>query len=58
MKRKLEAKIDTLEKSMKNLSVKLNREVLKLKEESPPFAWKISGFNGLLKVAEHSFGSL
>ena len=50
--RKLEAKIDTLEKSMKNLSVKLNREVLKLKEESPPFVWKISGFNGLLKSAK------
>ena len=50
--RKLEAKIDALEKSMKNLSVKLNREVLKLKEESPPFVWKISGFNGLLKSAK------
>ena len=50
--RKLEAKIETLEKSMKNLSVKLNREVLKLKEESPPFVWKISGFNGLLKSAK------
>ena len=64
--KRLEAKIDALEKqvqvkwnsqqqSMKDLSLKLdrqNKEVLKLKEESPPFVWKISGFNGLLKSAK------
>ena len=61
--KKLEAKIDALEKQVedkwnfqqkltRDLSVKLNREVLKLKEESPPFVWKISGFNGLLKSAK------
>ena len=64
--KRLEAKIDALEKqveekwnfqqqSMKDLSVKLNRqnsEVLKLKEESPPFVWKISRFNGLLESAK------
>ena len=64
--KRLEAKIDTLEKQVEkkwnlqqqlttDLSVKLNRqnrEVLKLKEESPPFVWKISGFNGLLKSAK------
>ena len=61
--KKLEAKIDALEKQVedkwnfqqkltRDLSVKLNREVLKLKEESAPFVWKISGFNGLLKSAK------
>ena len=61
--KKLEAEIDALEKQVedkwnfqqkltRDLSVKLNREVLKLKEESPPFVWKISGFNGLLKSAK------
>ncbi|CAH3026912.1 unnamed protein product, partial [Porites evermanni] len=61
--KRLEAKIDALEKqveekwnfqqqSMKDLSVKLNREVLKLKEEPPPFVWKISGFNRLFKSAK------
>ena len=61
--KKLEAKIDALEKQVedkwnfqqkltRDLRVKLNREVLKLKEESPPFVWKISGFNGLLKSAK------
>ena len=61
--KRLEAKIDALEKKVNEkwnsqqqltteLSVKLNRKVLKLKEESPPFVWKISGFNGLLKSAK------
>lgn len=60
--KRLEAKIDALEKKVEekwnsqqqlttHLSV-LNRKVLKLKEESSPFVWNISGFNGLLKSAK------
>lgn len=60
--KRLEAKIDALEKKVEekwnsqqqlttHLSV-LNRKVLKLKEESSPFVWNISGFKGLLKSAK------
>ena len=70
--KRLEAKTDALEKqvqekwsfqqqSMEDLRVKLNiqnREVLKLKEESPPFVWKISGFNGLLKSAKKGINTV
>ena len=65
--KRLEAKIDALEKQVEDewnsqqqlttdLSVKLNREVWKLKQESPPFVWKMGGLNGFLKLAKKRMG--
>ena len=61
--RKLESKIEALEKQLKekldsqkiltvNLGTKLDGEVLKLKEESQPFVWKIEGCKQFLKAAK------
>lgn len=52
---KLEGKIDALEKQqqiIRSINGKLAREVSKLKQESPPFVWRITGFKGLLKAAK------
>jgi len=62
--RKLEAKLETLEQLVKekwnavqtqlttDLSAKLDREILKLREESQPFVWKITGFSELYDQAK------
>ena len=62
--RKLEAKLETLEQQVKekwnalqtqlttDLSAKLDREILKLREESQPFLWKITGFSELYDQAK------
>lgn len=51
----MEGKIDALEKQqqiIRSINGKLAREVSKLKQESPPFVWRITGFKGLLKAAK------
>ena len=62
--RKLEAKLETVEQQVKekwnavqtqlttDLSAKLDREILKLREESQPFVWKITGFSELYEQAK------
>ena len=64
--RKLESKIEALEKQFKekfqlfelqiqlttNLGTKRDNEILKLKEESQPFVWKIEKFRDILKDAK------
>ena len=64
--RKLESKIEALEKQFKgkfqsfelqmqlttNLGTKRDSEILKLKEESQPFVWKIEYFREILKDAK------
>ena len=64
--RKLESKIEALEKQFKqkfqffelqmqlatNLGIKRDNEILKLKEESQPFVWKIEYFREILKDAK------
>ena len=60
---KLAAKVETLEQQVQakwnrqarltaDLSVKLDREMLKLREESRPFIWKICRFNELFRLAK------
>ena len=64
--RKLESKIEALDKQFKekfqffelqmqlttNLGTKRDKEILKLKEESQPFVWKIDHFREILKDAK------
>ncbi len=57
--RKLESKIEALERKLDsqkrltaNPDTKLDKEVLKLKEESPPFMWKIEYFSEILRDAK------
>lgn len=61
--RKLENKIEALQKELKekvdaqaqltkNLGIKLEGEVTKLKGESTPFMWKIEGFKEILRDAK------
>lgn len=61
--RDLECKMEALEKQLKekldsqkeltvNLGKKLDREVFKLKEESPPFIWKIKDFSKMYSIAK------
>ncbi|XP_078350403.1 TNF receptor-associated factor 6-like isoform X1 [Oculina patagonica] len=60
--RKLECKIEAMEKKLDsqkqltaNLGTKLDGEVLKLKEKSPPYMWKIEGFNEILRDAKRGW---
>ncbi|KAL9954684.1 hypothetical protein ACROYT_G042252 [Oculina patagonica] len=53
--RKLESKIEALEEkldSQKQLTAKLDGEVLKLKEKSPPYMWKIERFSDMFRCAK------
>ena len=70
--RKLESKIEALEKQFKekfqlfdlqiqlatNLGTKRDNEILKLKEESQPFVWKIEYFGDILKDAKRGRNTL
>lgn len=69
---KLERKIEALERQFKekfqlfelqtqlttNLGTKRDREILKVKEESQPFIWKIEDFREILKDAKRGRGTL
>ena len=61
--RKLEHKIEELQGQLKekvdaqsrittNLRIKLDREILMLKEKSPPYIWKIEEFREILRDAK------
>lgn len=61
--RKLEAKVDALEKQLQTtwsvqrelttaLSAKLDKEILKLKEEPQSYVWKITKFSEMLRLAK------
>ena len=70
--RKLESKIEALENEFMekfqgfelqmqlttNLGTKRDNEILKLKEESQPFVWKIEYFRQMLKVAKRGIDTM